>query len=57
MIAIGHAVTINILTRMRDRLDVENVTKRRMENAEPPAAPTITPAYPAENTYEVTDGS
>jgi len=57
LIAIGHAVTINILTRMRDRLDVENVTKRRMENAEPPAAPTITPAYPAENTYEVTDGS
>lgn len=48
IIAIGHAVTLGILTRIRDRLDVENVTKARMEVAEH-QAPTITPAYPEEN--------
>jgi hypothetical protein len=56
LLAIGHAVAISILTRLRDRLDVENVTQRRMENAER-QEPIITPAYPVENTYEVTDGT
>ena len=48
IIAIGHAVTISILTRIRDRLDVENVTKVRMEHADQ-REPMITPAYPEEN--------
>jgi|SRR6266545_3169376 len=48
IIAIGHAVTISILTRIRDRLDVENVTKARMEHSEQ-REPLITPAYPEEN--------
>ena len=48
LLAIGHAITISVLTRIRDRLEVENVTKRRMEGAEE-RHPTITPAYPDEN--------
>jgi hypothetical protein len=48
LIAIGHAVTISVLTRIRDRLDVESVTRARMEHAEH-REPTITPAYPEEN--------
>lgn len=48
ILAIGHAVTISVLTRIRDRLDVENVTKARMEHRER-REPMITPAYPEEN--------
>jgi len=48
LLATGHAVTISVLTRIRDRLDVENVTKYRMEAAEH-REPIITPAYPEEN--------
>ena len=48
ILAIGHAVTISILTRIRDRLDVENVTKHRMEQ-DVHREPLITPAYPEEN--------
>lgn len=48
VIAIGHAITISVLTRIRDRLDVENVTKSRLEHQEQ-REPLITPAYPEEN--------
>jgi hypothetical protein len=48
LIAIGHAITIGVLTRIRDRLDVENVTKHRMQATEQ-REPLITPAYPEEN--------
>lgn len=48
VLATGHAITLSVLTRIRDRLDVENVTKARMEGAEH-REPTITPAYPEEN--------
>ncbi len=53
MLAIAHAVTIGVLTKMRDRLDVENVTQSRMQAANHREA-TITPAYPEENTYGTT---
>ena len=49
ILAIGHAVSISVLTRLRDRLDVENVTKARMEHSEEYREPMITPAYPEEN--------
>lgn len=48
VLAIAHAVTIAVLTRIRDRLDVENVTKRRFEQ-DGYRRPTVTPAYPDEN--------
>lgn len=48
LLAAGHAITISVLTRIRDRLDVENVTKHRMEHTEQ-REPMITPAYPEEN--------
>jgi hypothetical protein len=48
LLAAGHAVTISVLTRIRDRLDVENLTKHRMEVSEH-QEPVITPAYPEEN--------
>lgn len=53
VLAIAHAITISVLTRIRDRLDVENVTQRRMEAANQREA-TITPAYPEENTFGAT---
>jgi hypothetical protein len=52
VLAIAHAITISILTRIRDRLDVENVTKARMNESVHREA-TISPAYPDENTYGV----
>jgi hypothetical protein len=53
MLAIAHAITIGVLTRLRDRLDVENVTQSRMQAVNHREA-TITPAYPEENTYGTT---
>jgi hypothetical protein len=50
MLAIAHAVTISVLTRMRDRLDVESVTQSRMQGSTQ-REPTVTPVYPEENTY------
>lgn len=35
ILAIGHAIAIKVLTRMRDRLDAEGMSARRFENAEP----------------------
>lgn len=59
VLAISHAVTIGILTRIRDRLDVENLTKRRVESdgqRDGQRAPTVGPAYPAETPgYEITN--
>lgn len=49
LLAIGHAITLGVLTRIRDRLDVENVTKARMEHSEEYREPMITRAYPEEN--------
>jgi hypothetical protein len=54
VLAIAHAITISILTRIRDRLDVENVNKARMTDGGTRREPTISPAYPDENTYGVT---
>jgi hypothetical protein len=56
VLAIAHAITISILTRMRDRLDVENANQMRMtdNNNSVQREPTISPAYPDENTYGVT---
>jgi hypothetical protein len=57
MLAIAHAVTITVLTRIRDRLDVENVTKRRLERNGQQRTPTVSRAYPDENTdYGITPG-
>jgi hypothetical protein len=33
VLAIGHAIAIRVLTRMRDRLDAERMSQRRFENA------------------------
>ncbi len=52
VLAIAHAVTIGVLTRLRDRLDVENVTQSRLHANNREA--TITPAYPEENTFGTT---
>jgi len=54
MLAIAHAITISVLTRLRDRLDVENVTQSRMEAANHRDATTVSPAYPDESTYGTT---
>jgi hypothetical protein len=53
VLAIAHALTISVLTRLRDRLDVENVTQSRL-HATDQREPTITPAYPEENTFGAT---
>jgi len=55
MLAIAHAITISVLTRLRDRLDVESVTQSRMEAANHrDATTTVSPAYPDEGTYGTT---
>lgn len=35
VLAIGHAIAIKVLTRMRDRLDAEGLSQRRYEQTEP----------------------
>ncbi|SDI22889.1 hypothetical protein SAMN05192558_10143 [Actinokineospora alba] len=39
VLAIGHAIAIKVLTRMRDRLDAEGMSARRFEHTDP-AEPT-----------------
>ncbi|MDQ3406478.1 MAG: hypothetical protein M3548_24305 [Actinomycetota bacterium] len=46
ILAIAHGVAIKVLTRMRDRLDAENLTKHHYEHTAPqaPAAAPVTPS-------------
>lgn len=34
LLAVAHGITVEVLTRTRDRLDAENLTKQRAEHAE-----------------------
>ncbi|PPK70873.1 hypothetical protein CLV40_10159 [Actinokineospora auranticolor] len=45
LLAVAHALTIRMLTRMRDRLDAENLTKQRQEHMQTHGVP-LDPSAP-----------